>query len=263
MAAFSSRGGGFLVEEHAVHAVAYAELLLERLDMDIAGALLDGLGDHGVDQADDRRLAGHVAQVLEIGGGLFVIALARGDLALGLAVMLLQGVQDLRFGSQRGANFQSGERAHRRDGLEIQRIGHRQRQRGIGQGQGKDAALAQKALRETLDFGGRGRRLVHRHDGNAELVGKRRQHVALGDQAHIDQDLAELLAALLLQFEGALQIFRLDLVALDQNLAEPHRARASRREAGRRGGIGHRRGALLVFRRLDLAGLGVLARWPS
>ena len=67
-----------LVEEHAVDAEADAEFLLERLDVDIAGALLDGLGDHGVDQADDRRLARHVAQVLEIGAGLFVVAFGAG-----------------------------------------------------------------------------------------------------------------------------------------------------------------------------------------
>ena len=43
MAAFSSRGGVLLVEQHAVHAEADAELFLERLDVDVAGALLDGL----------------------------------------------------------------------------------------------------------------------------------------------------------------------------------------------------------------------------
>ena len=56
-----------LVEQHAIHAEADAELFLERLDVDVAGALLDGVGDHGVHQADDRRFAGHVAQVFEIG----------------------------------------------------------------------------------------------------------------------------------------------------------------------------------------------------
>ena len=66
----------FLVEEHAVHAEADAEFLLERLDVNVAGALLDGVGDHGVDQADDRRFAGHVAQVFEVGGGLLVFAFA-------------------------------------------------------------------------------------------------------------------------------------------------------------------------------------------
>ena len=55
-----------LVEEDAVDAEADAEFLLEGLDVDVAGALFDGGGDHGVDQADDRRFAGHVAQMLEV-----------------------------------------------------------------------------------------------------------------------------------------------------------------------------------------------------
>ena len=44
--------------------------------------------------------------------------------------------------------------------------------------------------------------------GRPELFGKRGQQIALGEVAHIDQDLAELVAALALQFERALQIFR-------------------------------------------------------
>ena len=55
-----------LIDQHAVDAVADAEFLLERLDVNIAGALLHGLRDHGVHQADDGRFAGHVAQVLQI-----------------------------------------------------------------------------------------------------------------------------------------------------------------------------------------------------
>ncbi len=51
-----------LSEQHAVHAVADAEFPFERLNVNVAGALLDRLGDHGVHQADDRRFAGHVAQ---------------------------------------------------------------------------------------------------------------------------------------------------------------------------------------------------------
>ena len=60
----------FLIVEHAIDAIADAELFFERLHVDIAGALLDRLRDHGVDQPDDRRLAGHVAQVFEIFGSL-------------------------------------------------------------------------------------------------------------------------------------------------------------------------------------------------
>ena len=54
----------------------------------------------------------------------------------------------------------------------------------------------------------------------------------MGHGAHVHQDLAELIAALLLEFEGALDILGLDLAALEQNLAEPQVARAQRPRCG-------------------------------
>ena len=75
-------------------------------------------------------------------------------------------------------------------------------------------------MREPFDFRRGGRRPVHRHQRHAQLIGERRQHVALRDEPHIDQNLAELVAALRLQFERALQVFGLDLLPLDQDLAQ-------------------------------------------
>ena len=58
----------------------------------------------------------------------------------------------------------------------------------------------------------------------SELFGKRGQQIALGEVAHVDQDLAELFAAALaLQFERAVEIFRGDQAALDQDLSERRR----------------------------------------
>ena len=59
-----------LTHQHAVNAVADAKFFFERLDVDIAGALFDGLRDHGVHQTDDRRFAGHVAKVFQVFVGL-------------------------------------------------------------------------------------------------------------------------------------------------------------------------------------------------
>ena len=64
----------FLIPEHAVDAVADAEFFFERLDVDIAGALFNGLGDHRIDETNDGRFARHVAEVFEvflIAGGEF------------------------------------------------------------------------------------------------------------------------------------------------------------------------------------------------
>ena len=55
---------GFL--EHAVDAVAHLQAVLERFDVDVGGAHLDRALDDQVDQADDRRFGGEVAQVLDV-----------------------------------------------------------------------------------------------------------------------------------------------------------------------------------------------------
>ena len=49
--------------QHAVDAEAHDQAVLERLDVDVGGVLLDRLGEHGVDQADDRRIVVAVEQV--------------------------------------------------------------------------------------------------------------------------------------------------------------------------------------------------------
>ena len=62
------------VVQHAVDAVADAHLLALGLEVDVGGALLDALGDHAVDELDDRRLAGGLADL--------------GDLAAALGLLL-------------------------------------------------------------------------------------------------------------------------------------------------------------------------------
>ncbi len=52
--------------EDAVDAVPDAVLLLVRLDVDVGGAALDGVGEDDVDQADDRRFLGLLLQLLEV-----------------------------------------------------------------------------------------------------------------------------------------------------------------------------------------------------
>ena len=52
--------------QHAVDAVADAQLVLERLDVDVRRARLDGAADQLVDEADHRRLARHVLQPLGV-----------------------------------------------------------------------------------------------------------------------------------------------------------------------------------------------------
>ena len=138
---------------------------------------------------------------------------------------------------------EAAEGAHGGDGLEIQRIGHRDGEDAVRQCDRDGAALAQEAMREAFDFGRGGRHAVHRDQRDVELIAERGEHVAVGDGAHVDQDLAELIAALQLEFEGALDIFGLDLAAFEQDLAEAHVARAKgggSARCGIGGGVGMR-----------------------
>ena len=89
----------FLIEEDAIHAKADAELFLERLDVDVAGALFDRLRDHRVDETDDGRLARHVAEVFEI----FLVAareIGRGRWRSAFAVIAVDRVENILFVGQ-------------------------------------------------------------------------------------------------------------------------------------------------------------------
>ena len=64
------RGG---LDEHAVDPEAHAQLVAVGLEMDVRGALLDGLGDDLVDEPDDRRVVGRLAQVDDVGRALVLL----------------------------------------------------------------------------------------------------------------------------------------------------------------------------------------------
>ena len=69
------RHGRRLVQ-HAVDAEAHAHLVAVGLEVDVRGAPLDGLGDDRVDELDDRRVVGRLAQVDDLAEPL-VVLLAR------------------------------------------------------------------------------------------------------------------------------------------------------------------------------------------
>jgi hypothetical protein len=97
----------------------------------------------------------------------------------------------------------------------VQRIRHRERDGVVLAAHRQAAELAQESRRER--FGFRRKRKGGAIDGNqrhAQLLRQRRQNVAHGDEAHVDQRFADLVAALFLQFERPLQIFLGDQLAL-------------------------------------------------
>ncbi len=61
------------VIENAVDAVAQAQLFFERLDVNIAGAVLDGLDEHQVDELDDGAFLAAFDELVEVDFLLFVL----------------------------------------------------------------------------------------------------------------------------------------------------------------------------------------------
>src|SRR5690606_37891412 len=94
------RGRAFAVFQHAVDAVAHLEPAFERLDVDVGRAQLHRTLDDQVHQADDRRLGGEVAQMLDVVHVAATLAVGgfdnRAHRAAALAVPALDQVVDLR-----------------------------------------------------------------------------------------------------------------------------------------------------------------------
>ncbi len=59
------------------------------------------------------------------------------------------------------------------------------------------------------------------------LVRKDCEHIAIGQRSHVDQDLAQLVASLALEFEGAVEVVLLDQVAFDEHAPEGDAAEGS------------------------------------
>src|SRR6202041_2011553 len=117
-------------------------------------------------------------------------------------------------------DFQAGKTLYRVDGFEVERVAHRERESAFGDRDREDAGLAQEARRKAFELRRRGGR-ADLSNGQAQLFRKRSEQIALGNKTHIDEDLAEFLAAALaLQFECAIEVFRGDQATFDEQLTE-------------------------------------------
>ena len=139
-------GRAGLLDQHAVHAVLHLQFALEGLDVDVAGALLDGLEDHQVHQVHQRRLFRHAVHVvgldriqvvLRVGARQFAIARqalrhARGRHAIGAAHQLTEGFRRNTHAHERHARHGAGFV----DGVQIERIRQRDAQSATFGGQG-------------------------------------------------------------------------------------------------------------------------------
>ena len=170
------RGGG--VQQNPVHAIAQAHCFFKRLQMDIAGAVFDGLHDHQVGQLDDRRLLAGGGQLVETDVlvhrfdvlhrcGLFLSLLlflgGLNDVLHGTILGRVQQIELVRngfFGGDQRGDLQPGDPPHVVDGQDIERVSHRQKQPAIQLGNREDPValhhLAGDQLQQLREHGGAG-----------------------------------------------------------------------------------------------------------
>ena len=188
--------------------------------MDVRGAQLDHAADEGVDQADDGRLAGQVAQVLdEVARALLVQRAFAGVGGIGLLVLALQGLGDV--------GGQAHGRVHGQAGGQVQGLEHEGvLRRAHGHVQAAVLGTQRQHMVRTQEVGQQagqiGRHLgkgLGRHEGQAQVLGQRARGVQLGHQAQADQHAVERAAHLVLGRQRALQLARAELAGAHQQLA--------------------------------------------
>ena len=230
--------------QHAVDAVADAQEFLLGLEVDVRGAALDGIGEQRVHQPHHRLavLVGLAFEALVVDlAGLDLLQdpvdreLVAEHLVDGLVDLRLAGEerQDLHVHAEQGADLV--ERDH------VEGVGHRHRGpvgRGV-EGDAEDVVAPGDVLGDQLDRLG-----VDDHLGeiDALLAELAAQHLAddrLGGEAETHQELAQVLAGLLLLGERDGDLVAGDDPLVDQDLADqaglaPHTHDPSRDPAASR-----------------------------
>ena len=220
--------------QHAVDAVADAQALLERLDVDVRGAGVDGARDHAADDPDDRRLARQIAQPPDVVLGAETAGVDGLDQLAGRGAAAVQALErglDVARRRDPGPDRLAGEQLHRADRVVVERIGHRDREAVLGLGERQDVRLLEEVDADPL--------ALHRQVGEVRGPGERqleqlRQRlgdIALGHQAELDQEAVQGLGAGLGQTQRPREPGRVELALPDQQLAE-HRLEARRLVAG-------------------------------
>jgi hypothetical protein len=223
--------------EHAVLAEAHADAAVHGLDVDVAGRLLDGGGDHARDEADDRRVVG-VAGLRAHRGGHVGPAVDRDAVVAGdgraqrrgrrerraeVAVeQELQGVEGEGLGRVVDGEQQLPvlERHRQHVVLGHDLLGHEREQLGL-----QPPALGD--VRGEVD------------EGQLLLAGERAPDLVLAREAEREQRLAERDLARLAERGGLADLRRVDQVLGEQQIPESvgHVAPVGRDD---RGGNGRR-----------------------
>jgi hypothetical protein len=136
--------------QQAVDAHADHKSGLERLDMNVAGAQLDGFFQEIVDGTNHRRAAGKVAQALDVVFAQNKFAGRIGRLSTVFAKTTIQHDREIFDGSNRDRDIAAQHDFGSALRGPVGRIGHRQGGAAIGGLIGKHQRIAQKPRRKGL-----------------------------------------------------------------------------------------------------------------
>ena len=198
------------------------QAVLEGLQVNVRRPHVGHPADQDVDQANDRRFTGQIAQMLdEITGDRCVrVALWLG-VVLGLRLKrLCKRRIDFRFEPDRREHRMSGGQTQCAHREVVLRRGHHDLQPVLGQIQGKNVIGAEELRRNSFNqrqF--RGER-ISEHQRHFHLPRQHTRHIQFGHQAQTHQYAAEQTARLALRRQRLLKIPRRKLVLRNQHVAE-------------------------------------------
>src|SRR2546427_8758599 len=215
------------VVQHAVDAVADLELVLEGLDVDVRGALLDRAADEQVHEANDRRLGGEVAQVVAI---LLVVAedlelrvvRLRGRAPRGVpaAVDRLERFEHVALAREARLDLEPGGELEALDRVVVGGGGHRHGERAVRLRERQRFGVLQELEVQVAERQGRAREIAPVDGLDAQVGGEERKQVLLGDETQVEEETLQPLAPLLLEPLHLAQVVLRDAALLDQELLE-------------------------------------------
>ena len=217
---------GHVVHQLAVDAHAHQKLFLVGLDVDIGRAGVVAPHQQAVEQLYHGGLVVLVEinvprEVLHLHGVGVHIGLGRGIFGLDLSVMVLDGVQDGRFGGQGNVYGEVCHQLYILDGVEVQRVVHDHQQMAALHRCGNEVVAHGQSL------GNLGHRLLlhgiggEGQDFQVELLPQGAEQLGLGDGAHLDEHLAPALALVLFLQGQRLGHLRLaDVTVFHQHFAK-------------------------------------------
>ena len=217
--------------QDAVDAVADPEGLLVRLDVDVRGPLLDGVGEDQVHQLDDRGILGRLPQlgdvdvVVPLPEGLDVLVVEVLHDVLdhaGRVVVLVDGVLDGGLRRHHRLHLEAGHELDVVDGEDVAGVRHGDGQDVAGAIDGDDLVLLGDLRGDELDDDGVDLEVGQVDGGDAVLPAEERGDVVFADEPQLDEVRPDSAPAGFLLRQGLLELFLRDQSRLDQHVAKAH-----------------------------------------